>query len=388
MALPRIRFIGSQTFRLDDGNEVFVTNKYVILSGPREWLDPIGLASLAKAMRDDDDTASNRLYISTDSPAKFDDRYPQHLLDVYLERSAREKYIGVAFLVERDVDEPDAAVTKELSTLLAPLVDRHSGDHFTAERHMDWPDQVVVRFELPTRGKSIGDALAIGAEAEALVHAAGGGALTLRSVVDLVRAGRGTALIGQPEGEWFDGKGAPYRLSTEEEKWELAKDVAAFANSESGGLIFIGAKTRRLHDGDVVRSLSDFELDLAKPPQYRSNLAAKLHPAIEGLEIRTVPTTGTRGMAYIYIPPQRAELKPFVVKGVVVSGKARLMHVSIPVRDGEGTRYASPSEVHSLLQAGRVALQQSASSKPTGPAPNEPADEGGDGVPSESRLPR
>ena len=63
-------------------------------------------------------------------------------------------------------------------------------------------------------------------------------------------------------------------------------------------------------------------------------------------------------MAYIYVPPQRAELKPFVVKGVVVSGSIRAAHVSIPVRDGEDTRYADPTEVHSLLQAGRVALQQ------------------------------
>jgi hypothetical protein len=82
MALPRIRHIGGTTFRLPGGDEIYVTNKFDILSGPQESLAPIGLASVAEAMRDADDEGSNRLYVSTDAPEKFDYKYPGHIRDV------------------------------------------------------------------------------------------------------------------------------------------------------------------------------------------------------------------------------------------------------------------------------------------------------------------
>jgi hypothetical protein len=48
-----------------------------------------------------------------------------------------------------------------------------------------------------------------------------------------------------PEGTWLEGKSKPYLLSEEPQKWELAKDVASFANAEAGGLIVIGVRTER-----------------------------------------------------------------------------------------------------------------------------------------------
>ncbi|MGH3005641.1 MAG: AlbA family DNA-binding domain-containing protein [Gaiellaceae bacterium] len=357
MALPHIRYVEDETFRLDDGNEVYVTNKYSILSGPEEWLAPVGLASLAKAMREADSENTRAFYISSDPPDRFDARYPGHLLDIRLELSRDPKRLGVAVTIEREVDE-EADVRQEFSNLLASLVDRHRGSYFELERNENAPEWFTVRFDIPTRGKRVSDALAIGQEAEALLNAAQGGRLSLQSAVDLVRTGHGPALVGQQEGPWFDGKGAPYVLANDAQKWELAKDVASFANSESGGLIFIGAHTKRRQDGDIIQSVTDFELSLVEPARYRSVLTARVHPRVEGLEVRTVSTEGTRGVAYIYIPPQREEVKPFVVKGVVVSSGVRDTHVSIPVRDGEDTRYADPAEVHSLLQAGRIALRR------------------------------
>jgi predicted RNase H-like HicB family nuclease len=143
-------------------------------------------------------------------------------------------------------------VAQDLSALLGPLVARHGGSHFRAQRHRDVEDAFVVSFEIPTRGKTVQEALAIGTEAFALVKATEGDGLTLQTAVDLIRAGNGAALIGRPEGPWFDGKAAPYVLTSDAKKWELAKDVAAFANSPTGGVIFIGAKTKSGQDGDVV----------------------------------------------------------------------------------------------------------------------------------------
>jgi hypothetical protein len=354
-----MRHTGGTSFMLPPGNRVFVTNKSNVLSGPELWLAPVGLASLAKAMRDANNDGSNRLFISTDPPDKFDARYPNHVRDVHLERCPDHDRIAVVFPVERDADEDDAAVVRELSQLLDPFIARHRCSGLEVIGDLDFYGDFVVRFRVPTYGKTIADALSIADEAQALVAAASGGRLTLQTTVDLVRAGHGAALIGQPEGPWFEGKKEPYFLPAEDKRWELAKDVAAFANSHDGGVIFIGAQTKKVRDGDVVQSLTDFDLTLIEPPRYHSNLRAKVHPAIEGLEIRTVPTDRGRGMAYIYIPSQRTELKPFVVKGALVSGAVRATHVCIPVRDGEHTRFADPSEVHSLLQAGRVALQRS-----------------------------
>lgn len=358
MKMPRMRHIGGAHFELPDGNTIFVTNKFNILSGPEEWLAPVGLASLAHAMRAADDDGSDRLYVSTDPPESFDDRYPAHLRDVFLERTDDNKRIAIGLTLERDVSEPDVAHEAELRRILKRLVSRYAGSDLEAWREEEFEQPFYVRFKIPVRGKTIGEAFAIGTEASALIEATRGGSLTLRTAVDLISSGCGAALIGQQEGSWFDGKSAPYVLTTDDKKWELAKDVVSFANSETGGVIFIGAKTKRALDGDVVIAITDFELSLVKPLQYRGLLAARTHPVIEGLEIRTVPTTATRGTAYIYVPPQRPELKPFIVNGVVVRGAIRSQHVCIPERDGEDTRFANAAEVHSLLQAGRIALRQ------------------------------
>lgn len=57
------------------------------------------------------------------------------------------------------------------------------------------------------------------------------------------------------------------------------------------------------------------------------------------------------------MPAQRRELQPFVVKGAVVGGRVHANFVSLPERVGENTHHASIAEIHSLLQAGRVALR-------------------------------
>lgn len=137
---------------------------------------------------------------------------------MFLERAADDKRITVAFLIGREVADDDADTERELRELLAWLVARYGGSNFTAKRLEAYEEPLVIRFEIPTRGKTVGDALAIGDEALGLVRATEGGPLTLRATVDLIRTGYGAALVGQREGSWFDGKAAPYVLSTEDKK--------------------------------------------------------------------------------------------------------------------------------------------------------------------------
>ncbi|MFI9604767.1 helix-turn-helix domain-containing protein [Streptomyces sp. NPDC052043] len=72
----------------------------------------------------------------------------------------------------------------------------------------------------------------------------------------LLAAQQPEAILGTPESQWVDfksvGPKGPYDLSTEKGKFELAKDVAAFANA-SGGLLVCGFRAKRrptqLHEG-------------------------------------------------------------------------------------------------------------------------------------------
>jgi len=359
VAPPRIRYTRARSFVLPGGNDIYVTNKYAILSGPLEWLAPIGLSSLRVAMEQSGDRHSQRLYISSDLSDYFDARYPGHLLDVSVAHSEAPGKIAVVVSHERPTpDESVAALDEHLRELVAGPMKRHRGSDFRRKRNPDAPEYVEVSFDVVTRGKTVGDAIAIGEEVLALLRATEGGALTLTTTLDVVRSGHARGLIGQPEGPWFEGKGAAYLLTTDEDKWELAKDVGAFANSETGGLVLIGARTQKKQGIDVVRSVTDIPLALVDVSRYRKVLIAWLHPRVEGLDIATVDHHGGRGVAFIYVPPQREELKPFVTRGVVAAGRIHATHVSIPVRDGQETRYASPAEVHSLLQAGRIALRR------------------------------
>lgn len=361
MTVPRIRYSSTKGFVLPGGNEIYVTNKYSILSGPIEWLSPLGLSSLRLAMQQSQDPYSQALYISSDPPDRFDDKYPNHILDVHVAYSETEGRMAVVVSHERPTpDESDTALEQSLAELLAAPIKRHSGSDLEIARNPGAPEYVEISFDIAARGRTVGDAVAIGNEVLALLQATAGGPLTLTTTLDLVRGGHAKALIEQHEGPWFDGKGAPYQLNTDEQKWELAKDVAAFANSEGGGLILVGARTKKQGGSDVVRTVTDIPLALIDAGRYRKVLIAWLHPRVEGLEIGTVDHGGDQGVGFIYVPPQREEIKPFVTKGVVAGGKIHTTYVSIPVRDGEETRYAGPSEVHSLLQAGRVALRQPA----------------------------
>jgi hypothetical protein len=360
MSFRRIRYDPEERhFLIDGGGEIYVTNKFLILSGPQEWLAPVGLASLATALREADSDETNRLFVSTDPPARFDDRYPNHLMDIQLERTADPQRMGVSLSIERTWEDDEDEVRQEITRLMAPLVTRHRGTGLRVKRNEDMEAWFEVAFDITTRNKTVADGLRVGEEMQALINAVSGGTLTLLSAADLVRSGHAATLIEQQEGPWFDAKGAPYALKTDANKWELAKDVASFANSEHGGLILLGARTKPGRDGDVVQAVTDFDLKLVDAAAYRRILTSRVHPRVEGLEVRTIPTSRGRGIGYLFIPPQREEIKPFIVRGVVIEQGMRTVHVSIPTRDGEDTRYADPAEIHGLLQAGRAALRQS-----------------------------
>jgi hypothetical protein len=184
----------------------------------------------------------------------------------------------------------------------------------------------------------------------------GAGELTARSVFDVVRGGRTPVLLGQREGPWLDVKEAPYALQSEPQKFELAKDVAAFANTGRDALIVNGLRSERDRNGDFIAVARPFDLDRMDVAAIRDVLRDRIVPAILDVEAGVVEVQAGYGYGYIFIPAQPAETLPYVVAGAVIGGSVAGAHVSIPYRAGEDTAFADAARVHSLIVAGRVAL--------------------------------
>ena len=333
---------------------------------PQVLVEPLSLASVARAL---DRGKVHDLLLSPDSPSRFDAAASQKVRDDLCltlsgKRLSVEVFTGRSMPPERDEMEEEETVAdaeddgwqEDLLRLLAPLLDSYGcGLRSVGLRH-EFDPRYFLAIPLPRRLNTVEQALHIAEHALALINDGNLGPLTRQRVVELVRAGFAASLIGQVEGQWLEGKGEPYRFDSEEQKWELAKDVASFANADVGGVIVIGAHTKRRHGVDTIDTIKKIPLQMLNAESMRKSLRSKIRPSIEGLEIKTVDHGDGRGVTYIHIPPQPDDLKPFVVAGAVRGKNIRTSFVSVPVRDGEGTAIAHVDHVQRLLQAGRAAI--------------------------------
>lgn len=123
-------------------------------------------------------------------------------------------------------------------------------------------------------------------------------------------------LKGLAEDDELECKAEPYRLNrSAQQKQELAKDVAALANA-NGGLILVGAKTRKMEDSarEKIVETRPFPSSLVDVEQYMDILNAWITPAIDGLEVRWHPTDENgRGLMTISLPQQPKDRWPFLV---------------------------------------------------------------------------
>lgn len=207
------------------------------------------------------------------------------------------------------------------------------------------------------RGATVADAWRLAEEARALIGVAEGGELPRAGAVDLLRAGRWDTFLGQAESEWLEAKGAPYdhlqpRMGPNW-RYELAKDVAAFANSPDGGLIVLGMVTKDEGGGDVIRGRKEFDLKRVQVPAYRRYVAQLVYPQVEGFEVTRI--NGTRagyGLAVLTIPPQAESSRPFLVRGVLRAGQVLGSHLLWPVRQADETALLDIAAVHDRLRLG------------------------------------
>ena len=331
---------------------------YGLLAAPQSILEPLSLASVRKSM---ERGGKGQLWFSRDSPEHFESTETPDLRDdvrIDLVPTGMAIALATGHAAEPEEADEDEDWEDEFRSLLAPLLRSYQCEEPRFERDIVLDERMVALIPLPRRIKTVEQALHIGEHAAALLRQAALGPLTRQRVVELVRAGFARAVVELAEGPWLEGKGKPYRLGEEAQKWELAKDVASFANAEGGGVIVIGARTERKERGDVITIVKDIPLDMIDAERYRRVIRTWVRPFVEGLEVRGIDHGDGRGVAFIHVPPQDDDLKPFVVKGILRRGRVETSYVSVPIRDGEGTAIAHVSEIQELLRAGRSAMRR------------------------------
>jgi len=224
-------------------------------------------------------------------------------------------------------------------------------------------DPHVVRVRVGAAGATtVGQLVSAGRNVEALLNAYQTGALTVDSVRDLVRARRPELLIGVEEGSWFEAKSSAYNVSNgswvERQKIELAQDVARFANGDVDAVLILGLKESK-SEKSHISEVSPVDLSVVDVEQYRSILDARIVPAVQGLLVEAVELDHGKGLVMISVPPQPAELQPYLVHGAIVGDKVEGEFFSIVQRRGEASITTTASQIHGYIVAGRAFLRSS-----------------------------
>lgn len=165
--------------------------------------------------------------------------------------------------------------------------------------------------------------------------------------------------MGLPESQWVDfkstGPEGPYDLRLDSKKFELAKDVAAFANA-SGGLLVCGFKATR-RSGDLHESVvkvTPFNKRLINTERYRSVIAEYVRPLID-VDFHWYDHSAGTDLGYLLIEVQALPVSSrWAVVTKTLSDEERLVKggIAVPRRHGDQTEYLSPDEVHQLLNNG------------------------------------
>lgn len=172
------------------------------------------------------------------------------------------------------------------------------------------------------------------------------------------------SLIGLQEDAWLEAKsGAPYNLDTPEGRYELAKDVAAFANG-AGGIIVVGLRTTRqaTTQTDEITAYDLCAQDTFNTNQYASLIGEYIHPQIEGLAVYWVSVNpeGTHGLGIIEVPPQNPDRQYFLIANVIDGGSRIKQFVfGIVRRNGGSNDPFTIVQLYQYTQKGKSSLAQS-----------------------------
>lgn len=266
-------------------------------------------------------------------------------------------------VVMRKEEAPDVGA---VNRLLGPFLARRSTSCEIAvepvpEEDGRGFDLILDLHQVPRRGATLGDLWMLGDDARALLEAAEGDELPRSAALDLLCAGRWDLFKGQPESDWLEAKGEPYDHLEPKigDSWrfELAKDVASFANAPEGGMIVLGMVTKDRGDGDVIQGHKEFDLKRVKASTYRRYIAQLVYPRIKGFEVRRIRGKNQgSGLVVLVVPPQPDTSRPFLVQGVISGRKALGAHILLPERREDDTALLGAEAIHARLRLGEQVI--------------------------------
>jgi hypothetical protein len=350
---PAIKYEAREGTLVVEGFGLLLTQGSGDFVAPVAVVEGLNLAELKAALRrwaEDYRERDARLQVSDDSPEHFGEDSVVRSTGIGLEAGK--------LVIQASVMSIERPPSQEVLTApLVPLLRRRRAavTHVEAyETSGYWVAMVSVAWS--PQGARVRDALDFADDVEALLGAGLGGEITLPIALDLVRASRSELLIGMRESDWLEVKRAPYRLDEPAEEIELAKDVAAMANS-GGGMILLGVKSKKLPEHEEIHAINRCRLADVSPRRYRNLIHRRVYPEVRGFDVELI-ADGSVGMGVVLltIPAQDEGHKPFVVHGALVGGKVRGAFIGIPRRVGDDTVFIDPQTLHARLRAGVRAL--------------------------------
>ncbi|MEQ1947706.1 MAG: ATP-binding protein [Bryobacteraceae bacterium] len=180
--------------------------------------------------------------------------------------------------------------------------------------------------------------------------------MSFKELQEVINARQFHKLVGETEGQHLDVKSQPYQFKTGmDAKRELAKDVAAFANT-LGGYILVGLTTKisDVHAGEEIVAIRPIPRTEFDPDQYRKILAEWLYPQPNGLAITFVSygTHANQGLGIAYVPPQDTANKPFLITRTIGDKKSTEVVLGYVERRIDATEAISVVELQQTLRVG------------------------------------
>ena len=177
--------------------------------------------------------------------------------------------------------------------------------------------------------------------------------------VAALESGDFEAFVGVTEGGHLDFKGAPYNLASDAGKFELAKDVAAFANSGVDALIVIGIEAKIEEDSpfERARRVRAVPVRSVDAKRYRDTIRERCYPTIQKVEVNLYPAPDddSRCLLAIRIPPQPDSNRPFLVLSNLSPDGEKVQGwlVGLPTRTLDVTEHLRPDQLHETFVRGQ-----------------------------------
>ena len=180
---------------------------------------------------------------------------------------------------------------------------------------------------------------------------------SLKTIADILGSGEFDRFIGMREDVYFEAKSStPYELKNPSGRYELAKDVSAFANTH-GGYLVVGLKTTRLRNQptDEVSSLDLIQAASINTSTITGIIREHVYPPIESLEVTWSPSKSgsATGLGFVFVPPQPNDKKLFIVTRIIEEDEVqKAIIVGVVRRVGSDNTPWLPRDIYELIRKG------------------------------------